>query len=329
MNQTRAQEIINQFAQQHIIVLGDLMLDQFIWGEVRRISPEAPVPVVEVKRESWHLGGAGNVVSNLLALGAQATPIGLIGDDAAGLRLREEFVASQAALASLVIDPARPTTLKTRIVAHSQQMLRADREDHTPISAALEEQLLTAFTQALTQATAIIISDYDKGLLTPRLLQTAIQAAQAQGKVVCLDPKIKNFPHYRGVDVITPNQAEAERAANLEIVDEASLRAVATRIREMLGCRNVLITRGEHGMSLLDAHETLTHIPTVAREVYDVTGAGDTVIATLTLALAAGAPLHEAAIIANHAAGVVVGKVGTATLSPIELLASLADLPSN
>ncbi len=327
MNQLRAQQLVNGFANQPIIVLGDLMLDQFIWGEVRRISPEAPVPVVEVKRESWHLGGAGNVVSNLRALGAKVAPIGLIGDDPAGTRLREELAASLADISGLVVDPARPTTLKTRIVAHSQQMLRADREDRTPISAAIEEQLLNAFTQALNGAAAVIISDYDKGLLTPRVLQMVIQAAQAQAKLICLDPKIRNFLHYRGVDVITPNQAEAERAANIEIVDETSLRAAATRIRETLACRNVLITRGEHGMSLLDEHDTLTNIPTVAREIYDVTGAGDTVIATLALALTAGAQLHEAAIIANHAAGVAVGKVGTATVSPSELHASLTDLP--
>jgi D-glycero-beta-D-manno-heptose-7-phosphate kinase len=329
MNQRRAQQLISQFSRQSIVVLGDLMLDEFIWGEVRRISPEAPVPVIEVKRESWHLGGAGNVVSNLLALGAQATPIGIIGNDAAGHRLHEAFAARQAEVSGLVIDPARPTTVKTRIVAHSQQMLRADREDRTPITSASEEQVSAAFQHALSAATAVIISDYDKGLLTPRLLQTAIAATQAQGKRVCLDPKIKNFLHYRHVDVITPNQLEAERAANLEIEDEASLRTVAQRIRDMLACQSVLITRGEHGMSLLAADGALTNIPTVAREVYDVTGAGDTVIATLTLALAAGATLPEAAILANHAASVVVGKVGTATLTQAELLNSLADLAAD
>lgn len=329
MNQRRAQQIIQNFAQQNIVVLGDLMLDEFIWGEVRRISPEAPVPVVEVKRESWHLGGAGNVVSNLLALGAQASPIGLIGNDAAGRRLREGFAERQAATEGLITNPARPTTVKTRIVAHSQQMLRADREDRSPISSSDEERISAAFHEALSTATAVIISDYDKGLLTPRLLQTVITATQAQSKRVCLDPKIKNFLHYRGVDVITPNQLEAERAANLEIVDETTLRMAAQRIRELLACQNVLITRGEHGMSLLTADDTLTNIPTVAREVYDVTGAGDTVIATLTLALAAGAQLDEAALLANHAAGVVVGKVGTATLTQSELSDSLADLPTN
>lgn len=329
MNQTRAHQILTGFAQQHIIVLGDLMLDEFIWGDVRRISPEAPVPVVEVKRESWHLGGAGNVVANLLALGAQATPIGLIGADAAGERLRQAFAACQANLTGLVTDAARPTTLKTRIIAHGQQMLRADRENRAPINTATEDQLLAQFHALLPGAAAVIISDYDKGLLTPRLLQAVIASTRAQAKPVCLDPKIKNFLHYREVDVITPNQLEAERAAQLEIVDENSLRAAAQKIRALLDCQNVLITRGEHGMSLLSANDTLFNIPTVAREVYDVTGAGDTVIATLTLALAAGAQLSEAAVIANHAAGVVVGKVGTATLSQAELQASLADLPTN
>ncbi len=328
MNQTRAQQILQHFNRQTIVVLGDLMLDEFIWGEVRRISPEAPVPVVEVKRETWHLGGAGNVVSNLLALGAQAIPIGLIGDDVAGARLREAFATTNANTAGLIVDAARPTTRKTRIVAHSQQMLRTDREDRTPINTINEANVSTAFEQALAKAHAVIISDYDKGLLTPGLLQMAIGHAQTVGKPVCLDPKIKNFQHYRGVDVITPNQHEAERAANLEITDEESVRAAATNIRNMLACKNVLITRGEHGMSLLAEDATLFTIPTVAREVYDVTGAGDTVIATLTLALAAGATLFEAAILANHAAGVVVAKVGTASLTQSELLASLADLPS-
>lgn len=329
MNQQRAQFFIDQFAAKTVVVLGDLMLDEFIWGAVRRISPEAPVPVVEVTRESWHLGGAGNVVSNLLALGANAKPIGIIGADSAGDRLRTEFAANRADITGLVVDAKRPTTQKTRIVAHSQQMLRADREDRTPISAASETQIIAAFQLALASADAVIISDYDKGLLTPHLLRTAIAMTQAQGKPISLDPKIKNFLHYRGVDVITPNQIEAERASNIDIVDEASLLAAATHIRELLACKNVLITRGEHGMSLLTADGMLTSIPTVAREVYDVTGAGDTVIAALALAIATGAQLHEAAIIANHAAGVVVGKVGTATLTQSELLASLADLPAN
>lgn len=328
MNQQRAQTILTHFSNRRLIVLGDLMLDEFIWGEVRRISPEAPVPVVEVKRESWHLGGAGNVVSNLLELGAEALPIGIIGDDEAGRLMSARFAERGAVTDGLIVDAARPTTRKTRIVAHSQQMVRADREDRSPIKPEIEARVIAAFNSALLEAEAIIISDYEKGLLTPRLLEKVIEASRAQGKVVCLDPKIKNFLSYRQVDVVTPNQPEAERASQIEIVDQDSLIAAAHRIREMLDCANVLITRGEHGMSLLDVENRMTHIPTVAREIYDVTGAGDTVIATLTLAMAAGASVLEAAIIANHAAGIVVGKVGTATVSQAELVAALSNLES-
>ncbi len=326
MNQRRAQQIVSQFPNRKLIVLGDLMLDEFIWGEVRRISPEAPVPVVEVKRESWHLGGAGNVVSNLIELGAKALPIGVIGDDETGKLMAQKFASRGADPCGLIVDASRPTTRKTRIVAHSQQMVRADRENRSPISGEIEDKVIAAFSAALTEAEAVIVSDYDKGLLTPRVLKEVISATHNAGKIVCLDPKIKNFLNYQKVDVITPNQPEAERASGIEIVDDASLIVAAHRIRELLDCTNVLITRGEHGMSLLDAEDKLTHIPTVAREVYDVTGAGDTVIATLTLAMAAGTNAVDAAVIANHAAGVVVAKVGTATVSPAELAEALLDL---
>ncbi len=326
MDYQKALNILDQFAGRRLVVLGDLMLDEFIWGEVRRISPEAPVPVVEVKRESWHLGGAGNVVSNLLELGAQAVPIGILGDDEAGRLLQQRFLERGALVDGLIVDQTRPTTRKSRIVAHSQQMVRADREDRSPIKAEIEDRVIAVFNSALAKAEAVIISDYDKGLLTTRVLQTVISIAKSEGKFVCLDPKIRNFSSYRQVDVITPNQLEAERASGIEITDDDSLVAAALRIRETLDCRNVLITRGEHGMSLLDDKDRLTLIPTAAREVYDVTGAGDTVIATLALGIAAGADVIEAAIIANHAAGLVVGKVGTATVSKAELSDALRDL---
>jgi D-glycero-beta-D-manno-heptose-7-phosphate kinase len=324
MNIERAQQIIDNFSRRRIIVLGDLMLDEFIWGEVRRISPEAPVPVVEVKRETSHLGGAGNVVANLLELGAQAFPIGVVGDDEAALVMRNQFDQRKADPSGIISAPQRPTTRKTRIIAHSQQMVRADREDSGPITTQIEGRVIEVFNSALKNSDAVIISDYDKGLLTPRVLRAAIDATREEDKIVCLDPKIRNFQHYRNVDLITPNLLEAERSTNIEIRDEVSLAAAAYRISQMLDCRNVLITRGEHGMSLLTAKGAMTHIPTVAREVYDVTGAGDTVIATLTLALAAGAELEEAAIIANYAAGIVIGKVGTASVSRSELESTLA-----
>ncbi len=323
MENKRAQQIIDNFAGRRIIVLGDLMLDEFIWGEVRRISPEAPVPVVVVKRETFHLGGAGNVVANLLELGAQAIPIGVVGDDEAAVMMRKQFDQRKTDLSGIISAPLRPTTRKTRIIAHGQQMVRADREDHGPITNQIEDRVISAFNSALKNSDAVIISDYDKGLLTPRVLRAAIDATREENKIVCLDPKIRNFQHYRHVDLITPNLLEAERSTNIEIRDEVSLAAAADRISQLLDCRNVLITRGEQGMSLLTAKGTMIHIPTVAREVYDVTGAGDTVIATLTLALAAGAELEEAAIIANHAAGIVIGKVGTATVSRTELESAL------
>src|SRR5262244_1387859 len=311
MDYQRAQQIIGKFPDLRIVTVGDLMLDEFIWGEARRISPEAPVPVIEVKRESWHLGGAGNVVSNLLELGARAIPIGVVGADDAAKMLRDRFAERNARLDGIITDSSRPTTRKTRVVAHSgrqtQQLVRADREDRSPVSSSIEVRIIAAFNQAISNADAVIVSDYDKGLLTPRVLRTVVESAQSRDRMVCMDPKIRNFAHYREVDVITPNQIEAERASGVEITDETSLIVAARRICELIACKNVLITRGERGMSMLDAEGEMTHIPTVAREVYDVTGAGDTVIATLALALTAGASFVESAVLANHAAGVVVG----------------------
>lgn len=321
MTSRRTQKIIDNFQGKRLIVLGDFMLDEFIWGEVRRISPEAPVPVVEVKRESWEAGGAGNVVSNLMALGGQVIPIGVIGNDTAGEKLRRRFAEQGANPDFLILDEERPTTLKTRIVAHHQQMIRADRETKNPIAEKIEDQLVSAFSEVLKNVDAVIVSDYDKGVLTPRVLEKTLNLARE--KIVCLDPKIKNFSFYHPVTVITPNQMEAERATGIEIVDNDSLNLAARKIHWLLHCPNVLITRGENGMSLFEVENgagRITHIPTSARDVYDVTGAGDTVIATLALALAAGAEIAEAANIANHAAGLVVGKVGTATVSRIELL---------
>jgi D-beta-D-heptose 7-phosphate kinase/D-beta-D-heptose 1-phosphate adenosyltransferase len=329
MNYQRAQQIISKFPDLMIVTIGDLMLDEFIWGEARRISPEAPTPVVEVKRETWHLGGAANVVSNLLELGARAAPIGVVGSDDAARMVRDRFAERNAGIDGVITDASRPTTRKTRVIASGgrqyQQIVRADREDRSPISDAVEDRIIAAFNQAIVNADAVVVSDYDKGLLTPRVLGALIESARARARKICLDPKIRNFAHYRDVEVITPNQNEAERASGVEITDEPSLNAAARRIRDLTRCKNVLITRGELGMSLLgyEEDEKMTHIPTTAREVYEVTGAGDTVIATLALALASGANLKEAAIIANHAAGVVVGKVGVAPVSRDELLDAL------
>lgn len=323
----RARSIAGAFAGKRIVVLGDVMLDEFIWGRVRRISPEAPVPVVEVDRQTAALGGAGNVVSNLVALGAAATPIGVLGDDSDADRLRSAFSELGVGTNGIVVDAARPTTVKTRIIAHNQQVVRTDRESRGHISPAIEARVAAGFHEQIEAADAVVVSDYGKGLLTPGLLALTLTAARARGLIVCLDPKMRNFAHYQPVTVITPNNQEAADASGIPIEDEQSLTEAGRKLLGSIDARAVLITRGEEGMALFtgggsDGSE-VTHIPTVAREVYDVTGAGDTVIAMLALALASGASLEEAAVLANHGAGVVVGKVGTASVTCEELLATI------
>jgi rfaE bifunctional protein kinase chain/domain len=317
----RAKKLTDEFTGKRIAVLGDLMLDEFIWGRVRRISPEAPVPVVEVERHTVALGGAGNVVSNLVALGAHPAPFGIVGDDADAERLRFAFRSLAVSDEGLVADGSRPTTLKTRIIAHNQQVVRADRESRAAVSTELEEKVAALITCRMDTLDAIVVSDYNKGLLTPGLLGRVLSEASERGVVVCLDPKLRSFANYQPVTVITPNNQEAAEAAGVSIEDTGSLVEAGQTILGAIRCQAVLVTRGEEGMTLFTGGE-VTHIPTVAREVYDVTGAGDTVIATLALALTAGATLTEAAVLANHAAGVVVGKVGTATVTREELLDS-------
>lgn len=327
LSRERARTLTSGFAGKRIVVLGDLMLDEFIWGRVRRISPEAPVPVVEVDRQTLALGGAGNVVSNLVSLGADPAPVGVLGDDNDAVRLRGAFESLGVRTTGLVADPARPTTVKTRIIAHNQQVVRADRESRSRIATAIEERVSESFRDQLETADAVVISDYGKGLLTPGLLAHVLRAANERGLIVCLDPKMRSFVHYQPVTVITPNNQEASDASGIAIEDEQSLIDAGRKLLQSIDASAVLITRGEEGMALFTGNDSedgeVIHIPTVAREVYDVTGAGDTVIATLALALAVGASLEEAAVLANHAAGVVVGKVGTASLTRDELLAAI------
>jgi D-beta-D-heptose 7-phosphate kinase/D-beta-D-heptose 1-phosphate adenosyltransferase len=323
MTASRAARLLAEFTGKRVVVLGDVMLDQFIWGRVSRISPEAPVPVVEVERQTLTLGGAGNVISNLVALGATPVPIGVTGADQECELLRAAFSAMGVNAGGLIVDESRPTTMKTRVIAHSQQVVRADRESRRPISMEIERKAAEAFARELESADAVVVSDYGKGLLTPGLLFAALNRAKSAGKIVCLDPKSRSFVHYKPVTVITPNHHEAAEAAGISLEDEDGLIQAGRRILDSTGCRAVLVTRGEEGMTLFEENGDVAHIPTVAREVYDVTGAGDTVIATLTLALASGAPATDAALLANHAAGVVVGKVGTAAVRSDELLSAI------
>jgi D-glycero-beta-D-manno-heptose-7-phosphate kinase len=323
----RAGRVVAAMGRRTVVVFGDVMLDEFVWGDVTRISPEAPVPVVDIRRESVHLGGAANVLANLRALGLCASIVGVVGADRAAERVRAELrdACGAGADENLITDVSRPTTLKTRIIAHSQLVVRADRERREPVDGPTEERIVETLRRLLKGADALVVSDYDKGAVTPGVLGEILPAAEAAGVPVLIDPKLRNFDAYRPATLVTPNHHEALRVTNTEDDTDAGVARAARLIRERLGCRSVLITRGERGMMLLEAGGEPTYVPTAAREVYDVTGAGDTVIATLAAGLAAGATLVEAAMLANHAAGIVVGKVGTATATAAELLASFRD----
>jgi D-beta-D-heptose 7-phosphate kinase/D-beta-D-heptose 1-phosphate adenosyltransferase len=309
--------------ERRVLVLGDVMLDEFVWGRVSRISPEAPVPVVEVEAKSDHVGGAGNVAVNVRSLGGEAVLVGVVGRDAAGGRVREALEAKGVAARLVDAGASRRTTLKTRIVAHGQQVVRADQEDTSELARPLERALARAVRSELAGASALVVSDYQKGVVTPGLLRGVLPLARRQRVPVLVDPKPRHFRLYRGVDVVTPNQLEAEQVTGLRLRGPRELAAAGRRILAQLRCRAVLVTRGEAGLSLFERGRPPLHVPAAAREVFDVTGAGDSVIAALALALAAGATLAEAASLANAAAGVVVGKLGTAQATPSEVLQAL------
>jgi D-glycero-beta-D-manno-heptose-7-phosphate kinase len=314
-----------RFSRSRVLILGDVMLDEYVWGTVSRISPEAPVPVVAVRSESVKVGGAGNVATNVAALGGQASLIGLVGDDAAAERLGHELELAGVKSDGLIVDRSRPTTIKSRVVAGSQHIVRFDRESDAPISPAIRERVVAAVRERLSGADVLLISDYAKGLIGPGLVRAVLAVAARQGRIVAVDPKVQHLPLFKGVTVVAPNHHEAAAAARLQVRNEADLLRVGRVLLRRLQARAVLITRGEQGMSLFEAEKAVVHIPTVAREVYDVTGAGDTVMGALSLALAARADIRDAAIIANYAAGVVVGKRGTATVTRGELERALRD----
>ncbi len=321
-NNQQLQKVVQQFSDQPILVVGDLMLDRFVWGRVERISPEAPVPVVEVVKETVHLGGAANVAYNLAVLKARPLLVGVVGSDEAGDRLVEELHRQEISSEGIVRDKGRSTTIKTRIIAHNQQVCRTDREDKTPLSQGTVDQMRSTFQTLLEQVQGMILSDYAKGALSAALVVDLIQEARQAKKFLAVDPKSGDFSVYRGASIVTPNKKEAVRASGVEIVDEASFLQAGQKLLEVTASDYLLITRGEEGMTLFEGKEH-SHIPTVAREVFDVSGAGDTVIASLTLAVAAGASIRDAAILANHAAGVAVGKLGTAAATGEEILSSI------
>jgi D-glycero-beta-D-manno-heptose-7-phosphate kinase len=315
--------VIARFARVRVLVAGDLMLDHFIWGRVERISPEAPVPVVQVTAESRRLGGAANVAHNLRALGGAVTVCGVVGTDPAGRDLLDGLRRIGADVGGVLQSRGAATTRKTRIIAHQQQVVRLDREDDGQRDSRAAARARGFLLANLRRADVVLVSDYGKGFVTPPLL-AALGGLHAERPFpLLIDPKQVNFAHYRGATLLTPNQHEASLAAGIEIRDDASLARVGAALLRRWQAEAVLITRGEHGMSLFAPGVPARHFPTVARHVYDVTGAGDTVVAACALALGAGAGREIAAILANHAAGIVVGEIGTATVTAAQLLADL------
>ncbi len=322
VSERRLRTLLGRFARVRVLVVGDLMLDQFVFGHVERISPEAPVPVVHVGREELRPGGAGNVVSNVRALGGRAAVCGLIGRDAAGDRLRQALAATGAATGGILASPERRTTQKTRIIAHQQQVVRLDHEDGGIPVGREARRLRDTVLRQLARADVLVVSDYGKGVIGPELLRAIVDAHERRGFTWLIDPKRANFPHYRRASLMKPNRDEAAQASGIDIRDAASLRAAGESLLERWEAESILISQGEGGMALFKRGSrgvVVEEFPTVAQQVFDVTGAGDTVLATCALALGAGGSLEEATILANQAAGVVVGRVGTATTTTAEL----------
>jgi len=325
---SRLIQFVPRFAEARILVIGDIIVDHFIWGTVSRISPEAPVPVVNVTREEMLLGGGANVLHNIYSLGGKATLCGIIGNDEMGARLRE-LLADLGASSSGLVQGGRPTTVKTRVVAQGQQVVRFDREQTRVPAEQTISAMLDFIDGHLVDFDVVIVSDYYKGVISQPLMRHLLQRVEAVKEEtgrkipVVVDPKPDQPSRFIGATILTPNHLEAEKMSGMQITNEQDLMAAAEILQHKFSCEAVLITRGEAGMSLLERGVEVVTIPTMAREVFDVTGAGDTVIATLALGLAAGASFVEAATLANVAAGIVVGKIGTATVNSAEILAEL------
>ena len=329
LSPSRVRQILQAASQTRVLVVGDVMLDTFVWGNVARISPEAPVPVVDFDHESSMPGGAANVARNLTALCVGTEIFGVIGKDHAAGQLKNLLTEHKIGCTGLVASQNRPTSVKTRIVAHTQQVVRIDREARDGVDGAVRKRLTASLEQKIAGAAAVIVGDYGKGVVTQALVDEIKALCRARGLWLSLDPKPVHHLNLSGLSLITPNRKEAfelarvpDETKNANPLADVNLMRVAERLLGELKPALLLITLGELGMLLCQRDKPAFHIPTVAQEVFDVSGAGDTVIATFTLAIAAGASPVEAAILSNHAAGIVVGKVGTATVTPEELQAS-------
>ncbi len=314
-------KIINNFENNSILVVGDVMLDKYIWGNVERISPEAPVPVVEVVKETYHLGGCGNVADNIVSVGGKSYLVSVVGDDSNSEKLREMLVKKKVDINGIFIDSHRPTTVKTRIIAYNQQVVRVDHENKIPINVQIFNKIKSYILDIKNKIDAILISDYGKGVITKNLLSFLINLSKDIDIPITVDPKIEHFMEYKKVTILTPNLNEAILGMRLakKPTTEQEVYELGKKILKKLRAQALVITRGPDGMTLFEKNK-IYHIPTRAREVYDVTGAGDTVVAILTLCLATGADFVSSCEISNFAAGIVVGKIGTATVSKEELI---------
>jgi rfaE bifunctional protein kinase chain/domain len=317
--------ILNGFATKKVLVLGDVMLDHYIWGKVDRISPEAPVPVVDVQKEEYRLGGAANVALNLKALGADVYLCGVVGNDEAGRQIIAGLAEHKINADAMITDFKRPTTRKTRIGAVNQQIVRIDHENRIDVSNEIENRVMQQLELLMATVDAVVIEDYNKGLLTQSVIEQTILLAHKNNKLVTVDPKQKNFFLYTKADVFKPNYSEMQKNLGLIFETEADFESQAWLLKARMDCKYLVITRGEKGLYVFAEDNKVHHIPTFAREVYDVSGAGDTVISALTLSLCEGCDIETAAVIANHAAGIVCGKMGTATVTIEEIVQSYHD----
>jgi rfaE bifunctional protein kinase chain/domain len=319
----RAQQILDNAKGRHIAVIGDLMLDRYLWGHVSRISPEAPVPVVEIESESIGLGGAGNVVSNLHTLGARPIPFGAVGQDSAGEVLCGILRNICADVRGILKISTRPTSEKTRIIASDQHVVRADRESVIDLSESEADALISALEDVLPDVDAVILQDYNKGVITPQVIEGAVAAAQRQGVPIAVDPKFNNFFAFKGVTVFKPNTKEIEAVLGIRLASDSQIEEAGRMIFERLGCRHILVTRGDQGMTLFHDPHKVEHIRTRTMKVHDVSGAGDTVISTLVVGMTGGASLNESAVLANYAAGIACGEVGVVSIERDRLISTI------
>ncbi len=324
----RLKKYIDRFPEARVLVIGDIIMDEYVWGDVSRISPEAPVPVVAIKQETKMLGGAANVIHNMAQLGAKPVLCGVIGEDGAGEIILSSIQQMDLRIDGIVKEQERPTSVKTRVVARNQQVVRFDRESCRDIRTESIQKILHFIGKNLRNLDAIVVSDYGKGVISAPLmkeLRELVGSVQDGSVILAVDPKTGNFEYYHGVDVITPNHHEAGAFCRLNILDEETLNLAGKKILSDLSCRSVLITQGRDGMTLFENSGEIIHIPTVAKKVFDVTGAGDTVIGTFSLGLASGLDLKSAAVLSNYAAGIVVGEVGTSTVGAEDLKKTIRD----